>query len=237
MFAQAVDRLRQHACKWRVNASNSLLVGSYLWSQSSSGHCRDLDVRDGLRSLFVETRRVFIARVVQVRAFLRGSMIEFSCDKCGKKYQLVDKFAGSTVNCAQCGEHLRVPGNRPQSEHSAPKRSTAERSPILRAAKQLGKSTAEIKADKYPWLRGYIGWLRFWAYSGNLIGMLMIVFGFVLALFANNSQAQGQGWSIAFDGVWVILGFNFLFVTAELIRLLLDAKNELTVLVENSRAN
>lgn len=67
------------------------------------------------------------------------------------------------------------------------------------------------------------------------MGIIGILFGLLLVF--GTVEGQEEGWAIMAGSVWTIFSFNFLFVIAELIRLLLDAKNELTELVENTRTN
>lgn len=38
-------------------------------------------------------------------------MIDFSCQKCGKKFSVAESLAGKSATCKACGEKLKVPGS------------------------------------------------------------------------------------------------------------------------------
>lgn len=65
--------------------------------------------------------------------------IDFACDSCGKSYSVKQELAGRKAKCKQCGQSIRVPGQRTETTNAAPAtpRPTAPPNHTIPAGKPL----------------------------------------------------------------------------------------------------
>ncbi|MBU0483962.1 MAG: AIM24 family protein [Proteobacteria bacterium] len=74
-------------------------------------------------------------------------MVSFSCNKCGFKRQVTEKYAGKTVICPKCNAKIKLPENFPTPPPSKPGRYSLEEFVKKTSRQDKGQSPFELENE------------------------------------------------------------------------------------------